>query len=89
MTDEAKLLLALTFAIIGLALVALLLQSCSDGCRDGELRCRGDRIEYCDSEDNWALDVDCADWVWSETGNSAGLTCCEDGEVWCCEESEE
>lgn len=76
---------ALIFGI--LALVAFFLQGCSDECSKEELRCRGDRIEVCDSDQNWVLDLDCGDWVFAETGDAAGLTCCEDGqEVWCCDE---
>ena len=37
--------------------------ACDDGCEPNETRCNGQKIEICDSSDNWVESMDCAD-VW-------------------------
>lgn len=66
--------------------LALLLTGCpaSDGCEPTDSRCLGDRLEVCNSEENWELSIDCSLAEDMFTGEPAGDTCCWYDGDWNC-----
>ena len=63
--------------VLGFALVVLS-PGCHDGCEPETMRCNGDRVEICNTEEDWELSADCSDI--EDFGLGIKWTCCIDSE---------
>lgn len=61
--------------IFSIMLIAILI-GCDDGCIEETTRCNGKRVEICNTDNNWELEVNCSDI--EDFGKGIEWTCCED-----------
>lgn len=73
---ELIVVVAIIFAVI--AFLAVSISGCHDGCESDATRCNGDRVEVCNTETDWELEVDCLEI--EDFGLDLEWTCCVDPE---------
>lgn len=74
---ELIVVVAIIFAVI--AFLAVSISGCHDGCESDATRCNGDRVEICNTDDNWEKSVDCKKDI-EDFGLGIEWTCCVDPE---------
>ncbi len=63
-------------AIVVVAVVAIAVLGCHDGCAPGKTKCSGNRVEICNADEDWELLLNCSNVEPSDMG----WQCCFEGE---------
>lgn len=59
-------------------LLVMLISSCHDDCETGTTRCNGERVEVCNTNTDWEVEVDCSEI--EDFGLDIEWACCVDPE---------
>jgi len=73
---------AIGLVVVGICVI--LSVGCNDGCKSGDVQCKGEVIQVCNEDQNWETEANCADI--EDFGFDLNWTCCvdpEDGELAC------